>query len=112
MPCAPFAAADARAPARPRAPQARPRRQWRARPRSGAPTEQRDACLEAVAARLGQPFAEGGRAIIVRTAAAAPGEPLPGAVPRCAALHCSALLLTRRLHMPYVLALAASARHI
>jgi len=84
--CAPFVAADASSPRRPRAPQARLRRQWRARPRSGAPTEQRDACLEAVAARLGQPFAEGGRAIIVRTAAAAPGEPLPGAVPRCAAL--------------------------
>ncbi|KAK9844108.1 hypothetical protein WJX81_004674 [Elliptochloris bilobata] len=57
-------------------------RQPRWRQPTGAPTEVRDAELAAMRALLGQPFAEGGRAIVVRTAAAGPGEPLPGFVPR------------------------------
>lgn len=60
-----------------------PRRRQRHQRHSGQPTEERDAELGAVDAWLGRPFSEGGRAIVVRTAAVAAGEALPRAVPRC-----------------------------
>ena len=50
---------------------------------TGDPTEAQDAHLPALQALLGRPFPEGGRAVVVRTAAAGAGEPLPAAVPRC-----------------------------
>ena len=50
---------------------------------TGDPTEAQDAHLPAMQALLGRSFPEGGRAIVVRTAAAGAGEPLPAAVPRC-----------------------------